>query len=82
MLTDLYEERLGLALEASGVPPRAAATFLANGLLGILTWWLDAGMPVDAEELDELFRELTDRGTLAALRNRPVSRHSPMKRSE
>jgi AcrR family transcriptional regulator len=67
VLTDLYEARLGAASADSGVPTRAAATFLANGLLGILAWWLDADLPVDAEELDAHFRTLSAAGKLTAL---------------
>jgi AcrR family transcriptional regulator len=59
VLTDLYEERLGPASHDGVVPARAAATFLANGLLGILTWWLDADTPIGAKDLDEVFRKLS-----------------------
>jgi hypothetical protein len=56
VLTDVYEARLGGPSVDRGVPARAGATFLANGLIGILTWWLDADTPVAAEELDPVFR--------------------------
>jgi AcrR family transcriptional regulator len=69
VLTDLYEARLGAASENPDVPTRAAATFLANGLLGILTWWLDADMPVGPQELDAAFRILS-RGVTAATSRR------------
>ncbi len=40
------------------VPPEAVVQFLANGLFGLLVWWLNGRMRLSAEEVDGIFRRL------------------------
>jgi hypothetical protein len=40
------------------VPPEAAVQFLANGLFGLLVWWLNGRMRLSVEEVDGIFRTL------------------------
>jgi AcrR family transcriptional regulator len=47
--------------ERHAVPIDARAGFLAGSLMAFATWWLDRGMPYSAEQMDEMFQELTVR---------------------
>ena len=40
------------------VPPEAAVQFLANGLFGLLVWWLNGRMRLSVKEMDGIFRRL------------------------
>jgi AcrR family transcriptional regulator len=44
--------------EAGSVPPEALAQFVAGGLFGLLTWWLNGRMRLTAEEMNTIFRRL------------------------
>jgi hypothetical protein len=50
------------------VPPEAIVQFLANGLLGLLVWWLNGRMRLSVEEVDWIFRRLALPAVKAALR--------------
>ncbi len=49
------------------VPAAVVSQYTVSSLLGLLTWWLDEGMPCSAEEMDRMFRTLTAPGIIAAL---------------
>jgi AcrR family transcriptional regulator len=53
---------------AGAVPPEAIVQFLANGLLGLLVWWLNGRMRLSVEEVDWIFRRLALPAVKAALR--------------
>jgi len=43
------------------------ATYLADALLTLLTWWLDHNMPYPPAQMDEMFQVLAMPGVWAAL---------------
>jgi AcrR family transcriptional regulator len=49
------------------VPPEAAVQFLANGLFGLLVWWLNGRMRLSIEEVDGIFRHIAVPAVKAAL---------------
>jgi AcrR family transcriptional regulator len=62
------EERLAKLRPARAMTPtgRAArAHALAGALLSMLTWWIQRGMPVSAEQMDELFHQMVWSGVTA-----------------
>jgi AcrR family transcriptional regulator len=64
-IADVVREELGPQLTGAwgrGVPHEVAVQFAANALTGLIRWWLEAGMPGTAEEMDHLFHELLLRG--------------------
>jgi AcrR family transcriptional regulator len=50
------------------VPPEAAVQYIAGGLWGLFSWWLDAKVRLSVEEVDEMFRRLALPSLKAALR--------------
>jgi hypothetical protein len=48
------------------VPVEVVARYLASGLLGLLSWWLDDGMRLDATFMDQTFRTLASNGIQGA----------------
>ncbi|WP_423059362.1 TetR/AcrR family transcriptional regulator [Brevibacterium linens] len=62
MITELFTDRLRRGRpETHDLDVQMTATFLANGLLGVLTWWLDARPDIPAEEIHRRFIALTAR---------------------
>lgn len=73
--------RKGLANEGGQVPSETTAQFLTGAYMALLTWWLDAGARLPAEELDATYRLLAsaavgagrlDPAATAAPTHRPV----------
>lgn len=52
---------------AGAVPPEAIVQFLANGLFGLLVWWLNGRMRLTVEEVNGIFRQLAVPALKAAL---------------
>jgi hypothetical protein len=51
--------------------------FAVASLLGLTDWWLDHDCPCPPEQLEEMYRRLTEPGIRAALRPPDVPRRSP-----
>jgi hypothetical protein len=71
LLVDLVREDVqGISIEGGTgvVPPEAVVQFLANGLLGLLVWWLNERMRLSVEEVDGIFRRLAVPAVKAAMR--------------
>lgn len=43
----------------SSIPLEVIANYFAGSLLGILTWWLESGMPYPPEDMAHMFRQMT-----------------------
>jgi hypothetical protein len=51
------------------VPLDAVVEFAVNALVGLgVRWWLENDLPYSAEEMDQLYRRLTEPGIRASLR--------------
>ena len=51
-------EAMSTESSSRAVPPEAIVQFLANGLFGLLVWWLNGRMRLSVEEVDGIFRRL------------------------
>src|SRR5512146_2463362 len=61
LLVGLVQEDVKAAAPRDGtglVPSEAIVQFLANGLFGLLVWWLNGRMRLSVEEVNEIFRQL------------------------
>jgi hypothetical protein len=47
--------------QARRVPIDVTVQYLASALVGVLTWWLDSGMPHKPEQMERMFLRLTRR---------------------
>ncbi len=50
------------------VPPEVIAHYIVSAYMALLTWWLDHDAPYPAEQMNEMFRQLTQPGVEAILR--------------
>lgn len=65
MFTELFTDRIRRDRpETHDLDVDLTATFLANGLLGVLTWWLDARPDIPAEEIHRRFISLATCGVV------------------
>jgi hypothetical protein len=54
------------------VPLDAVVEFAVNALVGLgVRWWLENDLPYSPEEMDQLYRWLTEPGIRAGLRPKP-----------
>lgn len=65
-LAEVFEQRLREG-PPQQVPVEVVARYLASGLLGLLSWWRDDGMRLDAILMDQTFRTLASNGIQGAL---------------
>jgi AcrR family transcriptional regulator len=65
-LTEVFEQRLRQG-PPQQLPVEVVARYLASGLLGVLSWWLEDGMRLDAAVMDQSFRVLASEGVRVAL---------------
>lgn len=49
------------------VPPEILAHYLVNAFMSLLTWWLDNNQPYSPEQMNEMFRQLTQPGVEAVM---------------
>jgi AcrR family transcriptional regulator len=54
-----------------GVPIPVLSHYLANEFFGLLSWWLDAGMPYTPESMDKMFHRLINPTIKALSETRP-----------
>jgi AcrR family transcriptional regulator len=70
-LTELLRAQLAARApkQETQVPLDAVVEFAVNALVGLgVRWWLENDLPHTAEEMDELYRRLTEPGIRAGLR--------------
>ena len=71
LLVQLVREEVKSTVPKEGagtVPPEAIVQFLANGLFGLLVWWLNGRMRLSVEEVNGIFRQLAIPAIRAAVR--------------
>jgi AcrR family transcriptional regulator len=51
------------------VPLEILAHYLINAFMSLLTWWLDHDLPYPAERMNDMFRQLTQPGVEALMKN-------------
>jgi AcrR family transcriptional regulator len=50
------------------IPPEILTLYIVNTLTALLTWWLDHNMPYPPEQINDMFRQLTQPSLEAILR--------------
>ena len=55
------------AKAALAIPNEVIANYFVNSLLGILTWWLESGMPYPPKDMARMFRQITFLGLQQAV---------------
>lgn len=51
----------------TSIPLNVLSSYLASGVLNMLRWWIEHGMPYPPERMDEIFHELVMPGFRSAL---------------
>jgi hypothetical protein len=59
------------ARTTDGAPHAASAHALAGALLSLMTWWINSGMRIPPEEMDEMFHRMVWSGVGASTRQTP-----------
>ena len=71
LLSELLRDHLQAQLHpatSTGVPIEVAVEFAVASLLGLIDWWLDHERPYPPQQLEKMYRQLTEPGIRAALR--------------
>jgi AcrR family transcriptional regulator len=71
ILSELLHDHLRVQLDPTAstrVPIDVAIAHSVASLLGLIDWWLDHDRPYSPEQLEEMYRSLTEPGIRAALR--------------
>lgn len=68
ILVELVREDLKLMSPRDGTPAEPVVQFIAGGLWGLLSWWLDAKRSLSVDDVDAMFRQLAVPAAEAALR--------------
>jgi AcrR family transcriptional regulator len=71
ILSELLRDHLQVQLDpttSTRVPMEVAVEFAVASLLGLIDWWLDHDRPYPPEQLEGMYRRLTEPGIRAALR--------------
>jgi AcrR family transcriptional regulator len=71
ILSELLRDHLKVQLDPvsrTRVPIEVTVEHAVSSLLGLIDWWLDHGRPYPPEQLEEMYRRLTEPGIRAALR--------------
>ncbi len=74
-LSALLREHMGLPKSAGKgevTLPAVAVYWTVSSLLALTTWWLDHDFPYTAEQIDEIFKQLTRPGVDALLQRAPA----------
>jgi len=66
-LTENIEQRLMESGKEFSVPVSVLAASVAGSYLSLLTWWLDSKMIYSPEQMDEIFKKITQPGIEAAI---------------
>jgi AcrR family transcriptional regulator len=72
MLSELLHDHLHVQLDPTAgtrVPIDVAVEYSVASLLGLIDWWLDQGRPYSPQQLEEMYRRLTEPGIRAAFRS-------------
>jgi AcrR family transcriptional regulator len=70
ILSELLRDHLRVQLDlttGTRVPLEVAVEVAVASLLGLIDWWLDHDRPYSPEQLEEMYRRLTEPGIRAAL---------------
>jgi AcrR family transcriptional regulator len=70
ILADLVRAELADSAKSGArgaIPQEVLVPYVVSAFLGLLVWWLEAGMPCAAAEVDQMFQALTLPGVQAAL---------------
>jgi len=68
-LSDLVREELAAASQkhsADAIPRELVVRYVVGAFMDVLTWWLDGGAKLPAEQMDAMFRSLLTEGVLHA----------------
>lgn len=71
ILVELVREDMKVMSSRGGsgaLPAEAAVQYIATGLWGLLSWWMDAKTRVSVEDIDAVFRRLAIPSVTSALR--------------
>jgi AcrR family transcriptional regulator len=49
------------------IPPELLAHYVASSFIALMTWWIDNGYPLSAEQMNETYRQLVEPGTTAIM---------------
>jgi AcrR family transcriptional regulator len=71
ILAELLDDHLHVQLDPAAsttIPIEVTVEYAVRSLLGLIDWWLDHDRPYPPEQLEEMYRRLTEPGIRAALR--------------
>ena len=59
--------KLGLPKRNKIVPPELLAHYVASAFIALMTWWIDNKYPLSADQMNEIYRQLVEPGTIAIM---------------
>jgi AcrR family transcriptional regulator len=67
IISSAAREFLAMKQAEENIPIEVFSNYFAGSLLGLLTWWLENGMPYPPEEMAEMYRKLFFNGARQVL---------------
>jgi AcrR family transcriptional regulator len=61
-LQDYLRQQIRARLKGDAATVEILESYLISSFMGLLTWWLDRGMPYSAEKIAQIFEELSKNG--------------------
>jgi AcrR family transcriptional regulator len=49
------------------IPPELLAHYVASAFIALMTWWIDNHYPLSADQMNEIYRQLVEPGTMAIM---------------
>ena len=59
--------KMSLPKRNKNIPPELLAHYVASAFIALMTWWIDNHYPLSANQMNEIYRQLVEPGTMAIM---------------
>jgi hypothetical protein len=59
--------KMSLPKRNKSIPPELLAHYVASAFIALMTWWIDNHYPLSADQMNEIYHQLVEPGTMAIM---------------